>query len=253
MPARFGGLEFSVPQQIDLLLEIARGCGSTGWVCEGRITGAWVIRLFPDQAREEVYAGGTARVSGGFTPSVGTLVPTEGDYLLDGTWHFTTGCHGADWNLTATNLLHHLAGPGRTPAHPDPGSRRRPRAARRPGRPPTAPRRRRTEPAPPHERAELRGQGGYAVQLAKEATHTLFTASGASAIQRSLPTQRFFYDVQGISTHAMMTPDANLEVYPHPPHGPRGRAAAEEEGVSGAGGGPPPPPPPTAAGPAPAP
>ncbi|MFJ8759969.1 hypothetical protein [Streptomyces cyaneofuscatus] len=106
---------------------------------------------------------------------------------------------------------------------------------------------------PPHERAELRGQCGYAVQLAKEATHTLFTASGASAIQRSLPTQRFFHDVQGISTHAMMTPDANLEVYPHPPHGPRGRAAAEEEGVCGGGGGPPPAPPPPPRGPPPPP
>ncbi|MFD6796835.1 hypothetical protein [Streptomyces cyaneofuscatus] len=49
-----------------------------------------------------------------------------------------------------------------------------------------------------HERAELRGQCGYAVQRAKKATHTLFTASGASAIQRSLPIQRFFHDVQGI-------------------------------------------------------
>ncbi|MFF2536140.1 acyl-CoA dehydrogenase family protein [Streptomyces cyaneofuscatus] len=324
VPARFGGLEFSVPQQIDLLLEIARGCGSTGWVSEGWITGAWMIRLFPDEAQEEVYAGGTARVSGGFTPS-GTLVPTEGGYLLNGTWRFTTGCRGADWNLAATNLQlpdgtvqqaltvlpiadltldddwHTMAAAGTGSSTtvatdvfvPEHRVIDMAEAFATGGGAPTAPGQGRDyglisvvmaestatligmaqgtyelfqervhrpisyttwqdqaehpltqiqvataaaqiaaargllaaqaglvqrradagQSLTSQERAELRGQCGYAVQLAKEATHTLFNASGASAIQRSLPIQRFFRDVQGISMHAMMTPDANLEVY----------------------------------------
>ncbi|WP_328422304.1 acyl-CoA dehydrogenase family protein [Streptomyces sp. NBC_00443] len=324
VPKRFGGLEFSVPQQIDLLLEISRGCGSTGWVCEGWITGAWMIRLFSEQAQQEVYAGGSARVSGGFTPS-GTLVPTEGGYLLNGRWRFTTGCRGADWNLAATNLQlpdgsvrqaltvlpidaltleddwHTMAAAGTgssttvatdvfVPEHrvvdmeeafsagggsgSGPGEGRdyglisvvmaestatligmaqgayelflervhRPisytpwqdqaehpltqvqvataaaqiAAARAllAGQADVVQRRADAgEKLTPEERATLRGTCGYAVQLAKEATHALFTASGASAIQRSLPIQRFFRDVQGISMHAMMTPDANLEVY----------------------------------------
>ncbi|MFD5988972.1 hypothetical protein [Streptomyces cyaneofuscatus] len=41
-----------------------------------------------------------------------------------------------------------------------------------------------------HERAELRGQCGYAVQLAKEATHTLFTASGPPRSSGSSVTSR---------------------------------------------------------------
>lgn len=324
VPKRFGGLEFSVPQQIDLLLEISRGCGSTGWVSEGWITGAWMIRLFPEQAQREVYEGGSARVSGGFTPS-GTLVPAEGGYVLNGRWRFTTGCRGADWNLAATNLhlpdgtvrqaltvlpigdmtleddWHTMAAAGTgssttvatdvfVPEHrvvdmetafgagggspTGPGEGRdyglisvvmaestavligmaqgaydlflervhrpisytpwqdqaehpltqvqvataaaRLAAARAllAGQAEVVQRRADAgEKLTPEERATLRGICGYAVQLAKETTHALFTASGASAIQRDLPIQRFFRDVQGISMHAMMTPDANLEVY----------------------------------------
>ncbi|ONK09809.1 acyl-CoA dehydrogenase [Streptomyces sp. MP131-18] len=324
VPKRFGGLELSVPQHIDLLLEISRGCGSTGWVCEGFITAAWMVRLFPERAQQEVYAGGSARVSGGFTPS-GTLVPTEGGYLLNGAWRFNTGCRGADWNLAATNLHHPdgtvqqmltvvpigditfdddwdtmaaaATGSSTTfatdvfiPAHRaiDMGE-----AFAAGGGEPTGPGEGRDyglisvvmaeststligmaqgaydlflervhrplsytawqdqaehpltqiqvataanqlaaarallaaqagivqeradagERLTTEERATLRGQCGFAVKLAREATQTLFAASGASAIQRSLPIQRFFRDVQGFSMHAVMTPDANLEVY----------------------------------------
>ncbi|MHA7961215.1 acyl-CoA dehydrogenase family protein [Streptomyces sp. L500] len=63
------------------------------------------------------------------------------------------------------------------------------------------------------EKATVRGHCGYAVHLAREATRTLFTASGASAIARTQPIQRFFRDVQGISMHAVMSPDANMELY----------------------------------------
>ncbi|MEV0000352.1 acyl-CoA dehydrogenase family protein [Streptomyces sp. NPDC048370] len=62
------------------------------------------------------------------------------------------------------------------------------------------------------EKAVVRGQTSYAIQLAKEAIEELYTASGASAIQRSVPIQRFFRDSQGFSLHGLLALQTNLEV-----------------------------------------
>ncbi|WP_446040958.1 acyl-CoA dehydrogenase family protein [Streptomyces sp. SID1121] len=100
IPERFGGLDLSVEQQALILAEISRGCGSTGWVSMVWVSTAWIATLYPDRAQEEVFAGGSVRISGGFTPS-GTLVAAEGGYVLNGTWRFNTGVPGARWNVHA--------------------------------------------------------------------------------------------------------------------------------------------------------
>ncbi|MFG2877686.1 acyl-CoA dehydrogenase family protein [Streptomyces sp. NPDC048337] len=63
------------------------------------------------------------------------------------------------------------------------------------------------------ERAASRGQGAYAIQLAKEAVDILFEASGASAIQRDVPIQRYHRDITGLSLHAMFAFNTNQEVH----------------------------------------
>ncbi|RMB78574.1 acyl-CoA dehydrogenase [Rhodococcus sp. SBT000017] len=98
VPRRFGGLEQSLADQNSVLAEIARSCGSAGWVSMVWVSTAWMVSLFPDRAQEEVFKGGRARVSGGFTPG-GTLMQVEDGYMLSGSWPFNTGSRGADWNL----------------------------------------------------------------------------------------------------------------------------------------------------------
>ncbi|MER6195728.1 acyl-CoA dehydrogenase family protein [Streptomyces cyaneofuscatus] len=105
VPARFGGLDLPLADQVAVLQETARGCGSTGWTAATWVSTTWMITLYPDQAQQEVFARGSVRVSGGFTPS-GTLTPTEGGYLLNGSWRFNTGCRAADWDMLAALLEH---------------------------------------------------------------------------------------------------------------------------------------------------
>ncbi|MCP3822754.1 acyl-CoA dehydrogenase family protein [Streptomyces sp. A3M-1-3] len=100
VPERFGGLDLPVADQARILTEIARSCGSTSWVSMVWMSSAWIATLYPDRAQEEIFANGSVRISGGFTPS-GTLVPTEGGYILNGTWRFNSGVRGADWNICA--------------------------------------------------------------------------------------------------------------------------------------------------------
>ncbi|MFF9087415.1 acyl-CoA dehydrogenase family protein [Streptomyces sp. NPDC014991] len=105
VPERFGGLDLPVTEQADILAAISRGCASTGWVAMVWVSTAWIVSLYPDRAQEEVFAGGSVRVSGGFTPS-GTLTPVEGGYRLSGSWRFNTGVPGAQWNIHAAMAEH---------------------------------------------------------------------------------------------------------------------------------------------------
>ncbi|MFI9815800.1 acyl-CoA dehydrogenase family protein [Saccharothrix variisporea] len=62
------------------------------------------------------------------------------------------------------------------------------------------------------EKAVIRGQVGFAVQLCREAVEVLYGASGGSVIQRNSPIQRFHRDIQGFSLHALAQPNVNLEL-----------------------------------------
>ncbi|KOX23493.1 acyl-CoA dehydrogenase [Saccharothrix sp. NRRL B-16348] len=62
------------------------------------------------------------------------------------------------------------------------------------------------------EKAVIRGQVGYAVQLCKEAVEIIYSASGGSVIQRNSPIQRFHRDIQGFALHALAQPNVNLEL-----------------------------------------
>ncbi|MBT2430537.1 acyl-CoA dehydrogenase family protein [Streptomyces sp. ISL-112] len=103
VPERFGGSDLSAKQQAAVVAEVAKACGSSGWVSMVWVTTAWMASLYPDRTQEEVFAGGSVRVSGGFTAS-GTLVPTEGGYILNGSWRFNTGVQGAQWNVCAATV-----------------------------------------------------------------------------------------------------------------------------------------------------
>ncbi len=326
VPGRFGGLDLPLADQFEILAEIARGCGSTGWVSTVWVSTTWIATLYPDKAQEELFANGTVRISGGFTPG-GTLTPTEGGYLLNGTWRFNTGCRGADWNMMAA-IVQGPEGPtGESvalvpmsqmtiaddwftsaaaatgsssttakdvfvPAHrvadaeaavvgtlggrSNVGATGRnyglysfvmvegvasfvgmARGAldlflqRAPGRGIaytsytdqsqhpvvqiqvalaankiaaaeglaarviTMLQERADAGEQPgwDERAVVRGQCAYAIQLAKEAVEVLYSASGASVIQRDVALQRFHRDIQGISLHGLLQLNTNLEVH----------------------------------------
>ncbi|MDQ0932818.1 acyl-CoA dehydrogenase family protein [Streptomyces turgidiscabies] len=324
-PARFGGLDLSLADQVKVLREIGRGCGSTAWLAMVWVSSVGLCTLYNDQAQAEVFAGGSVRISGGFSPT-GTLTPTEGGYVLNGAWRFNSGCRGAHWNMSAAIVenpdgthdeaialvpmseyeiaddwntsaaqatgsststakdvfvpAHRVVGYGdaifnSTPGRDEPVTPGRSyglftyimaecaaayvglaRGAyelfleRIPGRGitytnwedqrqhplvqidvATAANKIKAaevllteivdslqahadagEQPPLDEKANVRGQTAFAVQLAKEAVELLYTHSGATAIQRDVPIQRFFRDAEGLALHALVLPSTNLEV-----------------------------------------
>src|SRR5687768_9092980 len=97
-PARDGGYEVDFQAQCDVLAEIARGCPSTSWVATIMSAMSWLAGVFPDEAQDEIFAGGDPRISGVFSPT-GTGVPVSGGLRVSGRWGFNTGGHGSRWTV----------------------------------------------------------------------------------------------------------------------------------------------------------
>jgi alkylation response protein AidB-like acyl-CoA dehydrogenase len=63
------------------------------------------------------------------------------------------------------------------------------------------------------ERARVRAHAAYATRLARESVSVLYEASGASAIQSSVPIQRYQRDIQALANHAFLAAPTALELY----------------------------------------
>jgi 3-hydroxy-9,10-secoandrosta-1,3,5(10)-triene-9,17-dione monooxygenase len=96
LPRRFGGYELPTTAQVDLLCELARGCGSTSWVAAVYSVGTWIVALFPDETQDEVFETPDVRVTVVGSPT-GVARPVAGGYRVTGTWAFSTGCLDAHW------------------------------------------------------------------------------------------------------------------------------------------------------------
>jgi alkylation response protein AidB-like acyl-CoA dehydrogenase len=97
-PKKFGGDEASFETQCRVLAEIGRGCPSTSWVATIYSAMVWAASAFPDQAQDEVFAGGVPRIAGVFSPT-GTAVRKDDGFIVNGRWPYNTGCHGAQWTV----------------------------------------------------------------------------------------------------------------------------------------------------------
>ncbi|MEU1517498.1 acyl-CoA dehydrogenase family protein [Streptomyces sp. NPDC005811] len=62
-------------------------------------------------------------------------------------------------------------------------------------------------------RADVRARVGYLTELSREAVGILRKHSGASAVQKAVPIQQCFRDIEVLSTHAALAYATNSEVY----------------------------------------
>jgi alkylation response protein AidB-like acyl-CoA dehydrogenase len=101
LPRRYGGYECTLTTQVEVLTEVARGCGSSSWVAAVYSIGTWLVALFADEAQDEVFATPDPRISAVATPS-SSARPVPGGYRVTGRWAFNTGCLDAHWAVLGT-------------------------------------------------------------------------------------------------------------------------------------------------------
>jgi 3-hydroxy-9,10-secoandrosta-1,3,5(10)-triene-9,17-dione monooxygenase len=91
-PRRFGGYEFDVPTFARVIMEVARGCPSSGWcLCLASAHALNVGSLFSEQAQAEAFGpDGDFRAPSRGTP-MGTATPVDGGWVVAGTWDYCSG------------------------------------------------------------------------------------------------------------------------------------------------------------------
>ncbi|ROP40411.1 alkylation response protein AidB-like acyl-CoA dehydrogenase [Saccharothrix texasensis] len=104
MPARYGGYEADTRTLVDVSIALGRADGALAWTVSTYWIASWIVGLFPDVAQDEVFTTPDVRVCGAVSPS-GVVVPVEGGYVLNGSWHFVSGAWHANWQELATILL----------------------------------------------------------------------------------------------------------------------------------------------------
>src|SRR5579884_4029584 len=98
-PKRFGGSELGSQTMIDVTIELASACPSTGWVHMLWTAHMWLLALFPPQAQEELWSNPNTLASS-VVNTVGDVVPVEGGYRWTGRGFFSSGVDHCNW-LTA--------------------------------------------------------------------------------------------------------------------------------------------------------
>src|SRR5258707_14129832 len=71
-PKRFGGFEADFRTKLEVISELARGCGSTAWVTSLMTGGAWFIGVWNDDAQADVWGRDPNAPIAGVTTPTGT-------------------------------------------------------------------------------------------------------------------------------------------------------------------------------------
>ncbi|MDL4777343.1 acyl-CoA dehydrogenase family protein [Actinomadura xylanilytica] len=96
VPVRYGGYESDTSTVCDVIAELARADVSVGWTMNTWMIGCWLAGLFPDEVQDEIFADPDVRIGNSVSPN-GMAVPTDGGYLLNGRWPFSTGILHSQW------------------------------------------------------------------------------------------------------------------------------------------------------------
>jgi alkylation response protein AidB-like acyl-CoA dehydrogenase len=100
VPVRYGGYESDMGTVVDVLTELSRGDGSTGWTAAVWLISTWMTGLFPDEVQDEVFATPDVRISGILSPGA-MAAPVDGGYVVNGKWSFNSGVQQSTWNTNA--------------------------------------------------------------------------------------------------------------------------------------------------------
>ncbi len=98
LPQALGGAEADPVTQLDVLEAVSRIDPSAGWcLMIGAASLGSMAAFLPDEAIEEIFAGGKPpKVAGAFAP-YGRATPVDGGYRLTGRWPFGSGVRHAEW------------------------------------------------------------------------------------------------------------------------------------------------------------
>lgn len=103
VPKAYGGAELAPNEALDVLEDLARIDGSTGWVVSNCVFITMLYQFLPESVVKELLGRADAVACGSFVPP-GTARATDDGYLISGNWTFGSASHYAT-SLVTLNVL----------------------------------------------------------------------------------------------------------------------------------------------------
>lgn len=106
VPRILGGAEVDVETSVRVVEELSRHDGSVGWniMIAGNTSILWA-NLEPEVALGMTRDRGNTVIAGTVTAGSGTARPVPGGFRVTGRWPFASGCHHADWLVSACKIV----------------------------------------------------------------------------------------------------------------------------------------------------
>lgn len=86
-PVQHGGIEMDEITKFHVFSELARGCGSTGWVATLLSDASFLVSLFPDEVQAEVFADPNTHTTATLIPA-GRAERDGSGFRVTGRWPF---------------------------------------------------------------------------------------------------------------------------------------------------------------------
>jgi 3-hydroxy-9,10-secoandrosta-1,3,5(10)-triene-9,17-dione monooxygenase len=83
----------------DVVAEVGRKCGASGWCFDLLIHHHWVLGMYPGEAQDLVYkTDRRAKIGTSFMPG-GKAIPAPGGFRVTGEWSYSSGVDHSDWAI----------------------------------------------------------------------------------------------------------------------------------------------------------
>jgi len=97
VPRALGGLEAEPATVLEVLEQVARADGSTGWCAMIGATSGLTSGYLPGEEARLIYGASPDVVTGGVFAPTGSAVRDGDAYRVTGRWRFASGCQHCDW------------------------------------------------------------------------------------------------------------------------------------------------------------
>lgn len=103
-PKHYGGYEYGLDTFVRTAMEIASGCGSTGWVFSTGAQHQWQLGMYPRQAQDEVWKDTPTALAGSSYAPTGVATVTDGGFRANGRWSFCSGVEICQWMILGIRI-----------------------------------------------------------------------------------------------------------------------------------------------------
>ena len=104
-PERSGGWQMGFHAHLDVVEEIAAGCGSSGWCLGVLQIHSWVAGLLTEQAQKDIYDADPDALIAAVLNARGKARKTDNGYAVEGFWPFGSGSEHSSWMILGAQVL----------------------------------------------------------------------------------------------------------------------------------------------------